>query len=334
MGGADAGRASVIAGHFRAADDPREALVWTVRAGEAVATLFGYAEAERHYRAATELARGLGDQPAEAGVLDALGWVLYRLARYDEVIDLPDRAAHIYLRHGHRDRYLTMVARSVEACHFAGRVGDGVDRAVPVLDALTDEDLRSSGAADLYSAVCGIPLAAWRFGEALEAGAKAVSLGHATGNVRAVCTSEISCGVALGVSGRLAEQLETFQRASQAGEALGDPLLFSSALASEGYTYLALGGLGQAEALLRRALEVAEGAGLIGATSFMRTRLANLLIARGRWADARRQAERAAAESQSLGPGIGHTYPLASLGRILLLLQGDRDDGLRLYASR
>jgi predicted ATPase len=122
-----------IASHFRAAGEVQEALNWYVRAADSAAAVFGYEDAERHYRTAAELARELGDPRAQAVAMERLGDVLYRTGRYDEAFDLMDQASEAYERLGDRDRHLRMVARSAEARRCSGRIAEGLERILPVV---------------------------------------------------------------------------------------------------------------------------------------------------------------------------------------------------------
>jgi tetratricopeptide (TPR) repeat protein len=94
-----------------------------------------------------------------------------------------------------------------------------------------------------------------------------------------------------------------------------------------GVTYLSADDFEQGERHMRRALDIAGRAALSAWATFIRSSLSDLLVAHGRWAEASSEAEQAEAQSRSLGPRPGGSYPLLSLGRILLL-RGERDEGL------
>jgi transcriptional regulator with XRE-family HTH domain/tetratricopeptide (TPR) repeat protein len=325
------GRAAEIAWHLEHADDPEQAMPWMLRAGDEAAAAAGHAVAERRFTAATELARALGDERAEAEAAGKLADMLFRLARYEDALEPLERAAATLLGLDERDRYLTTVARSGEMYGLCGQAAEGIQRILPTLKALEDagdRDSRSPGAADLYAAVCGLYLNVGQLGDVLETAEVAVSLSEQTGNLRAACTAELMRALALGALNRRSDQLLAHERAADAAGRLGDPWILAGVLASQGSAHIEGGDLADGELLIRRALELAERAGLSGPAALTRSKLADLLVSRGHWGDAREEAERALGDSQPLGGRPGHTYVLVSLGRILLLA-GERDEGLR-----
>jgi tetratricopeptide (TPR) repeat protein len=325
------GQDAEIAAHFLQADDREQALRWTVRDGDAAAAVFAYGDAEARYQFATKLAGELGDDRTEAEAAEKLGDVLYRVGRYGDAIESLERAGGIYERVGDHELYLTVVARCADAYQFGGRIAEGIERVLPVVRALeaagTDHEL-SPGAADVYAALCGIYLSAGSVQEALATAETAVSVGERTGNMRALCVSEICRGIALGVFNRHTEQRQAFEHATRTAVPIGDPWMLATALLHEASSYLAANDLAEGERLTRCALDVAENAELSAGSSFIRSRLADVLVTHGRWAEPRPGAKRAEAERRSLPLGIGHTFLFGTLGRIVLL-QGDRDDGLR-----
>ena len=325
-----AGRDAEIARHFQLADNPERALIWMLRAGDHAAEMFAQTDAAKHYQAATELARELGDIPAEAEALEKLGEVLHRTGQYREAVEPLEQAAGIYRRLGNPDRYLRLTARSGEASGFAGRIADGLDRmlnVVRVVEAGEPEDWPSASLADLYAALCTLYLHAARVEDGLRTAGIAVSLAESSGNIRARCTAEISRGLAFGVLKRVDEERRAFERAAAIAEPLEDPWLLALAIYHQGVSYLAVDDFERGEQHVRRALDIAERAELIAWAAFARSRLSDLLVSRGRWAEARGEAARAVAENRFLGPRPGSSYLLVSLGRILLL-QGERDEGL------
>ena len=326
-----AGRSAEIAWHFLEGKAPERALPWSMTAGDEAAALFAHTDAETHYRTAAELGRGLVDERGEVGALDKLAHVLYRSGRSGQALDPLQRAAEIYQRLGDQERYLRVVARIGEAYHFGGRAAEGLDRVLPVVHALEEGGLTASpsaGMADLYAALCQLHLASGRFEDALETADTAVSIAESTGNLRALCTTEISRGLALGIVNRIAEQRLAFQHAVEIAEPLGDEWLLALAVFHQGVSYLSVDEVEQGEQHMRRALEIADRAALGAWATFVRLSLSDLFTAHGRWEEARTEAERAEAESQSLGPRPGGSYPLIALGRILLL-EGEREQGLR-----
>ncbi|MGH2871120.1 MAG: ATP-binding protein, partial [Solirubrobacteraceae bacterium] len=325
------GAEAEIAWHLRQSGDAEQAVEWLLRAGDAASNVFGHAAAEGHYRAAAQLARECEDGSAAAQADARLGETLVRMGRYLDAAGAFDRSAAILGDLGERDRRLTSIARSGEALGLSGRAADGIQRILPVLGGLDPEELQASpsaGAADLYATVCGLYLTTGRLGDSLAAADAAVSLGSSAGNLRAACSAEMMRALTLSALGRRSEQRQSHERAVSLAQKLDDPWLLSSALASQGDACIAVGDLAQGESLIRRSLELTERAGLSATGALIRSKLVAPLVKRGRWDEARREAERAERESRPLGPRAGHTYVLAALGRILLLC-GDREGGLQ-----
>jgi tetratricopeptide (TPR) repeat protein len=325
-----AGRSAEIAWHFLQGEYPERALPWSMMAGDAAAALFAHTDAETHYRTAAELARRLVDERGEAEALDRLAEVLYRSGRSVQALEPLQRAAETYERLGDRERYLGLVARLGEAYQFGGRAVEGLDRVLPVVKPLEERGLTdppSASMADLYAALCPLYLAVGRFQDALETAETAVSLAESTGNLRALCTTEISRGLALGVANRGAEQRRAFEHASEIAESLTDEWLLALAVFHLGVSYLSVDDVEQAELHMLRALEISDRAALEAWATFVRLSLSDLYVVHGRWQEARHEAERAEAGSRSLGPRPGGSYPLITLGRILLL-QGEHEAGI------
>lgn len=325
-------RAAEISWHFQEGDAPERAIRWTLLAGEQAAAAFAHGDATKLYGQAAGLARSLGDAATEADALERLGDELYRAGLYADAVQPLEQAGALFERFGTRDRHLGAIARAGEAYGFAGRATEGIARVLATISAAQEEDATETAPsphmADLYASLCALYLHAGRWQDALTTAETAVSLAEATGNLRALCTAEISHGLALGLANRIAEQRLAFEHAAAAAEPLGDESLRTLAIYHQGVSYLSLDEIDEGERLVRRALHIADRAGLIAWSAFARQSLAGTLLAHGQWAEARSEAERAESDSRRLGPRPGAAYALVTLGRILLL-QGERDEGLR-----
>lgn len=320
-----------LARHFQQGGDPQRALPWALRAGDRAAGMFAHATAAAHYRDAADLAAEIGDERAEVEALDKLGHVLYRAGRFRAAVAPLERAAEIYARLGERARSIKMVARSGEAYGFGGRAAEGLDRLLPVvraLEATNAAEPPSASVADLSVALCTLYLHSGRVQDALETAESAIALAESAGNRPALCLGRVCHGLALGHAGRMAEGRRAFAHAAAIAERLDDPWLLALTVYHQGIAKLAVDDFDRGEWYVRRALDIAERAELVAWATFARAKLSDLLVARGRWAEASVEAARAEAESRYLGPRPGGFYPLHALGRVLLL-QGERDEGLQ-----
>jgi len=320
-----------IAQHFLQGGDPERAVIWSLRAGDRAATLFAHANAELQYRIAADLAREIGDEQAELEALEKLGHVLYRIGRFRVAVEPLERAGEIAARLGDRERAVALLAVSGQAYAFGGRAAEGLDRLLPVwrsLDATHPEAPPSGILADLSNALCALYFHTGRLGDALDAAASAMAYARASRNLPALIMATIGHGIALGRGDRIAEERQSFEDAATMAERLGDPFLRALAVYHQAVALLLADDFDQGERHLRRALDIAEDAELIALATFARVRLSALLVTRGRWVEARAEAERAEMDNRFLGPRPGGFYPLHALGHILLL-QGERDAGLR-----
>lgn len=311
------GRAAEIAGHFREGGELGRALPWLLRAAERAAAVFAHAAASRHYRDAADLARELGEMRIEGEALGRLGAVLYGVARFGEAVDVLDRAVALYREQGEQERALRAVALIGEASSFGGRPAEGLARVQPAV--AWAEDTPSPALADASSALCALYYHLGRWEEAVAAGEAAAAAAAATNNRRALASAEVWRGLSLGMLGHLGAQREAFDRAAEVAAAVDDAWLRGLATYHHGLGALSAGDLAAGEERIRHALQILDRAELTPWTKFVRARLSEVLMAQGRWAEARQEAERAVAESAEAGLQPGAVYPLAALGRIRLL---------------
>ncbi len=85
-----------LADHFTHAGELGRALPYALLAGDQGMAIYAHGNAERHYRAASELAQEVGDQQQEAAALERLARVLYILKRLDEALDTIAEGIAVY----------------------------------------------------------------------------------------------------------------------------------------------------------------------------------------------------------------------------------------------
>ena len=85
-----------LADHFVRADEPARALPYTLLAGDQAMAVYAHAEAERHYHAARELARAVGDQRREAAALERLTRVSSILGHVDDALRASAQGMAVY----------------------------------------------------------------------------------------------------------------------------------------------------------------------------------------------------------------------------------------------
>lgn len=324
------GRVAEIAWHFLQGDDPRRALLWTLKAGEAAQAVFAHGDAELQYRTATELAAQIGDKEKQAEALEKQGWMLVRTSRYAAALEPLERAAGLYQGLGYREAFLRVLSRIGEAHSWGGTGQVGIHRLLPVIqemEAANVESISPGVAADLYTALAQMYVTTGRWRELLPVAEAVIPLATQAGNHRALGYAELHRGVALVAVHRIIEAREAYKRAMNVSERDEADELHSMAVYLYGTSQDLLGHLDEAEQIYRQILGLAEQAYLIDRIAFARSALSSLLIRRGRWLEARAEAERSAKEVRGAGQIWTASYPLRTLGQIYLL-QGERESGI------
>jgi tetratricopeptide (TPR) repeat protein len=120
---------AVLAWHFLQAGEHARALPYALVAGDHAEAVYAHVEAEQHYRTALDLARELGDGAREAEACEKLGRALSLLGRYDETIELSERALRGYQALGDLVGELRALATVVFCQSSFGRSRGLVDEA-------------------------------------------------------------------------------------------------------------------------------------------------------------------------------------------------------------
>ncbi len=217
------GRAAEIAEHHILAGHPDDALTWSVRAAEAAAAQFAYAEAGHWYATAVDawpsatVAAAL--VPPLADLADAGARALAIAGRHAEVVELVDRvldaepeydaAVPLLLRRSW-SRFVT--------ADTTGALAD-LDRALaaPALEH------SPALAAQVYALLAHVHGTCSRWPEAVAAARRAQELAARSGNVRADGLAATVLGVAAQLEGQLHAGLRELERAMAVAKDLGEP---------------------------------------------------------------------------------------------------------------
>jgi DNA-binding CsgD family transcriptional regulator/tetratricopeptide (TPR) repeat protein len=216
-------RAAEIAEHHMMAGHPDDALTWSVRAAEAAAGQFAYAEAGHWYATAVAawpsatVAAAL--VPPLADLADSGARALAIAGRHVEVVELVDRvldagpmssaAVPLLLRRSW-SRFVT--------ADTTGALAD-VDRAL----AAPGLEHAPALAAQVYALLAHLHGTCSRWPEAVTAARKAQCLAARSGNVRADGLAATVLGVAALLEGQLHNGLAELERALSLGKDLGEP---------------------------------------------------------------------------------------------------------------
>lgn len=115
------GHAAELAWHFSEAGKRERALQYVLRAAEQARTSVAYAEAERYYRQAIELANTVGHYLVMAQALEGLGTVLRATRRLEDAILCLDEAARVHESSGDLDAEAAALAELGLCRYFAKR---------------------------------------------------------------------------------------------------------------------------------------------------------------------------------------------------------------------
>jgi tetratricopeptide (TPR) repeat protein len=299
-------RAAELAWHFREGGYPERALPYTLLAGDNAVSVHAPAEAERHYRAALDLARALADRASEARVLEKLGWLMWMMARFDPCSDALELAARLYRDAGDVDGEMRVVGM-LGMVHFTYAPLEGAERIRALLDRLGPRE-PSMPLVSLYSSLSMNLIVAGRYREALEAAQSATEIARALGDEHTLDWVETLRGTALGLMGRLEEACRVLEERLSLAEAANDYWGQLSAAHYLGKLTLPQGDFDAALHYHGRALELAERLGARSRISAETSNLSEVLFHLGDWALARSHAERAVELARSASSGLAASY--------------------------
>jgi tetratricopeptide (TPR) repeat protein len=184
-------RAAELSYHLRAAGEGERALPYALLAGDQAETVYAHSEAEHHYRAVLALAQELADTAREAETLERLGPVVGVQGRYDEALELLERALANYQSLQDQSGELRALAALLEIQSEFGSemLETAVARAKAILARLEPPEgsmlkpARASELAAVYRALAIVHYAGRRE-EVLAAASRATELARLAGDER------------------------------------------------------------------------------------------------------------------------------------------------------
>jgi predicted ATPase/DNA-binding XRE family transcriptional regulator len=215
------GRAAGVAWHFREAGETARALPHAIQAGEQAQAVFAHEEAEEHYRSALQLARNVGDQAAEARVLERLGSVLETRARYSEARQVLDRAARLLQALGDGEGECRVVARLGSVHLGKGTPEEGLEILESLLERVQTGSF-SPGLTAVYASLARLYVTTAQLPRGLAAAERAVELAHLVGDDRTAVEATSTHGLTLLYSGRTDQALPALEEACRLAERGGD----------------------------------------------------------------------------------------------------------------
>ena len=318
----------MIAYHYSRTEEHGEAAEWLERAGDRAAGVYAVETAIGHYRAAAAQVKQCRVDPAALTRLDEkLGGVLYTAGRYDEAVEILERAAEAY----RQARDLEGAGRTTALLGMThrrrGTPEEGISRVQPMVEMLGWAG-PSPALASLYVALAHLHFFQGRPREQMAAAERAGEIARAAGDDRLLGEAEMRRAAALDGLGQSEQALRVYEGALPLVEAGGDLMTLHVTLNNLGVVTDRLGQMDQTRRYMERALAVTERIGNPGNICFVLGNLGNSLMTLGDWQGARDYLERGMALTRTMGRSADIANPLGYLGQ-LLLWKGDWEGASR-----
>jgi tetratricopeptide (TPR) repeat protein len=318
----------LLAFHYSRSEEQAKALLYMEQAGDRAATHHAHAAAQDNYEKAMDRLNQLGRIEGVARICGKLGVVLKTMGRYDQALQVLERAVAIHRTAGDLEAEGRVTAAIGQAHFYAGTWEEGIARVRPLLASLEARG-PSPALAALYVALIPLFAPTGRYREYLAAAERASALARSLGDSWLLADSESWRGSALAELDRQVEARPVLEGAISLAETTNHVRSSSRALAYLGRTYLADGAFAQACRVQEQAVDASEQLGDPDFTGWATSRLADVHVLAGTWTQARTLYERAVALFHSLGRAARHSsLPLVGLG-ILSLLEGNWEAAFR-----
>jgi tetratricopeptide (TPR) repeat protein len=315
------GEAQALAYHYARCGEREKAAEYLERAGDRAQAMCANTAAESCYRELVERLDELGHGGAAARAREKLGVVLRTRARYDEALEMLDRAVQGYRTAGDREGQRQAIAQIGRVHARRGTPEEGLARIQALLNApgTGEPAAASAGLAALYVAQADLYYSTGRYHEQLTAAERAAGLARALHDERLLTQAEQWRSTALLTMGRPEEALPALEEIIPAAEALGDLSSHLHALNQVALAYIQQGEFAKSEAYIARALAAAEQRGDPVQVALMIYNRGLLGISSGRWRQARADFEQAATVMRQVPLAGTAAYPLLGLGHLSLL---------------
>jgi tetratricopeptide (TPR) repeat protein/DNA-binding XRE family transcriptional regulator len=318
------GRAAQTAWHFLQAHLGERALPVVIRAGDEAEAVFAHSEAEQHYRTALDLVRELVGpaREVEAEVLEKLGIVLRRVARYDEALDVLERAAELSAR-------TVDIAGEARATHegamvhyYKGTQDLGLVRIRALTERLEQHPLTAESSralVDLYTALaveCLWPTA--RYTEALSATERAVELARTADYARSPAAAEAATmrGMTLTMVGPLSDARVVLEEAGLLCATSKDRWWMINSVGNAGRAYLDEGEFGKGSECLERCRALIDAWQDRAEMAWVESNMGEVAYLQGAWVEARAKYEGAIRIARDVDSGRYLSYALLHLAEL------------------
>ncbi len=305
----------LLAYHYTRGGVREKAIAYLEQAGDRAQARYAAAAAAGYYRELVACLEEMGRARDAAHAREKLGTALDMMARYDEALEVLERAAATFQALGDRDALARALARIGRAHAGRDTPDAGLARIQPLLSTLGEGD-PSPGMAALYAALTWLFLAANRYAESVAAATQAADMARALGNERILADAEVRRGRALTELGHLEEGRRAAEGALPLVEAVGDLSTLGRLCNNLGDIYKLQGAFDQSRRYRERALTLNEQIGELIGIRWALAGLGELLFLRGEWEAARVYLEQAVEVTRATGWSLLAGIPLVDLAEL------------------
>jgi tetratricopeptide (TPR) repeat protein len=293
-------------------------------AGDQAEHLFAHAEAEHQYRRALELVRESGATSIvaarlEAEVMGKLGDVLHTVARYDEALQILERAVDMYRAVGNLRGLAGTLAKVGQTHAFRGTPEEGAERIQQLLGPL-EEQGPSADLASLYVQMARLFFFSGKYDQQQAAAQRAVDVAAMVESTEILIEAWTFYGHATALLGCTQEGGSALERALQLAEATTNAPIHVQCLILGALAMMRLveGQFGPARSYAQRAVEASERLGDPTMIAIWKAACGLRAFFVGDWHEARVNYEHGVELNRSIGPHSTSPYPLFCLGWLYL----------------
>ena len=305
-----------LANHYHQAGILEKAAFYLERAGDRAAAVQAHTDAEQSYRALVEICTRLGQRSAVAAAQGKWAGVLTILARYDEALEVLERAEGHARSVDNQENTWQLLAQWGHVHALRGTHEVGLARLLSRLE--TPENHWSPALAALHLTLAELAFGTAQYGEQLARAERVAEQARATQATAVLVKAQYWRSLALFHLGQLEEGVQIAEEVVVRAEEVGDLWSGARALNNIAGAYWARGTFGESRQAIVRALRLAERLGDPALLAFLLQQQAGLAFERGQWREAHMDYERAVGLIQPMKGAWGTVYGLLGLGRLYL----------------
>jgi tetratricopeptide (TPR) repeat protein len=321
----------VLAYHYARSDAQARAATYLALAADKARAQYANEAAIGYYRDLVDRLERLIRPADAAAVRLQLGAVLLAVTRYDEALEVLERAATVYQAAGDLEHVGQAIALIGQVHRYRPPAEEGLARIRPVLASL-EQIGPSDGLASLYMTLAHLHFAVGEYRGQLAAATRAAALAREVGADRLLADIEESRGSALIMMGQVAEGVRVVESVVPLAESVKDLYAFCLAYWRLAKVHTLRGDWDRARLCAGYALEAAERLGDIPVAGGVVSVLGAIAFFSGDWQEARRRAAHVATLNDQVGFTWSVPYVRIDQGR-LCLAEGDDDQAARLLAE-